>query len=149
MKYTKITKITSQINIYPASLIDFENIKLHISNFELDNQDLQINQFIVAKQDSILLGFARIRSHQLFNEYCSLGVIEKYRQHGVAKKITEAIINQSKLDVYLVCIIPEYFEKLGFKIETNYPHEMKNKLDYCKSALIVEENYVVMKYSRV
>jgi N-acetylglutamate synthase-like GNAT family acetyltransferase len=103
-------------------------------------------QFLLAKNADALIGFARLRKHSSCDEYCTLGVLESERSQGIAKKITEAIIKKSTQDLYLVCVIPQYFENLNFKIVNEYPLELKKKLDYCLSELTVEENYVVMKH---
>lgn len=107
---------------------------------------LDIKQFIIAKNETGVLGFARILKHASCDEYCTLGVIETKRSQGIAKQITEAIIKISTQDLFLVCIIPEYFKKLNFKVVDNYPNEIKNKLHYCVDALSVPEKYVAMQY---
>lgn len=112
----------------------------------MDNRNLQCQQFLVAKENNELLGFGRIRKHQGCDEFCSLGVIEAKRFNGIAKALIEARIKIATQPIYLVCIIPEYFEKLGFEIVNEYPSEITDKLNYCVSELTVPENYVVMKY---
>jgi N-acetylglutamate synthase-like GNAT family acetyltransferase len=77
---------------------------------------------------------------------CSLGVLTKERNKGIAKLLIQHRIKNSTQPLYLVCIIPELFTPFGFKIVTEYPTEIKNKLDYCIHDLVVEEEYVVMKY---
>ncbi|MDP3558035.1 MAG: GNAT family N-acetyltransferase [Bacteroidota bacterium] len=125
---------------------EFESIKKYISEFELDNRDLKKEQFIIAKKNNELVGFGRIRKHSACDELCSLGVIIKERKKGIAKQLIQQFIKLSNQPFYLVCIIPELFIPFGFKIVTEYPEELKNKLHYCTGELIVEEEYVVMKY---
>lgn len=129
-----------------ASGQEFDLIKKLIQEFELDNRDLQLHQFLVAKENDKLIGFGRIRKHNGCDEFCSLGVIESKRFNGVAKELILARIKIATQPIYLVCIIPEYFESLGFKIVHEYPLEIADKLNYCISELVVPENYVVMKY---
>ena len=136
------------MNIEQASESDFEKIKQHIAEFELDNRDLQQHQFLVAKEKNELLGFGRIRKHNGCDEFCSLGVLEEKRFNGIAKELILARIKIATQPIYLVCIIPDYFEKLGFKIVEKYPPEIADKLHYCTSELAVPENYVVMKYQK-
>lgn len=100
----------------------------------------------MAKHNTELLGFGRIRKHKGCDEFCSLGVFESKRFKGVAKELILARIKVATQPIYLVCIIPEYFESLGFKIVNEYPPEMADKLKYCTSELIVTQTYVVMKY---
>ncbi|MBC7694398.1 MAG: GNAT family N-acetyltransferase [Burkholderiales bacterium] len=140
-------KLIKTLHIDKASEADFELIKHFICAFDLDNRGLKCEQFLVAKENDELLGFGRIRKHQSCDEFCSLGVIETKRFSGIAKALIEARIKIATQPIYLVCIIPEYFEKLGFVIVNNYPAEIGDKLNYCISELTVPENYVVMKYS--
>jgi N-acetylglutamate synthase-like GNAT family acetyltransferase len=132
--------------INPATETDFERIVPLIHQFELDDRELKKEQFLVAKQDNELIGFGRIRARENCSELCSLGVIETNRLQGIGKDLVRALINTSHQPLYLVCIIPVFFERFGFKVVSRYPKEMQEKLDYCSSELAVPEAYVVMKY---
>lgn len=102
---------------------------------------------MVAKQNNILVGFGRIRKHNGCDEFCSVGVIDSKRGNGIAKALIEAKIKIATQPIYLVCIIPHYFEKFGFTIVEEYPPEINDKLHYCTSSLVVPEEYVVMTYN--
>ena len=134
------------MNIEKATENDFEEIKKYIAEFDLDDRDLQQHQFLVAKENHKLLGFGRSRKHNGCDEFCSLGVLKENRFNGVARKLILARIKIATQPIYLVCIIPSYFEKLGFVIVDEYPPEIADKLHYCTSELTVPEKYVVMKY---
>ena len=123
-------------------------IKKYISEFELDNRDLKKEQFVIAKKGNELVGFGRIRKHIGCEEICSLGTITPERNKGFAKLVVNELTRLSKQPLYLVCIIPNFFSPFGFKIVTEYPTELKNKLEYCTGELVVEEEYVVMHYSK-
>lgn len=126
---------------------DFDFIKDCISKFELDNRELQIEQFLIAKnQQSDVLAFGRIRAHNGCDELCSLGVVEGERLKGIGHLLSSYLIKNAKQPLYLVCIIPQFFEPLGFKIVKEYPLELKDKVNYCHGELTVPEEYVVMKY---
>ena len=114
----------------------------------MDNRDLKKEQFVIAKEENKILGFGRIRKHKDCDEMCSLGIIVSERNKGLAKLLIKENIKLSTQPLYLVCIIPELFIPFGFKIIAEYPPEIKNKLDYCTTDLVVEEEYVVMKYSK-
>ncbi len=135
------------IQISKAIEQDFDFIKQHIKLFDLDNRDLQFQQFVVAKLYDDIVGFGRIRKHEGCDEFCSLGIIEAYRNQGIAEALIFARIELSTQPIYLVCIIPEFFEPLGFTIVTEYPLEILDKLNYCISELTVPEPYVVMTLS--
>lgn len=127
---------------------DFSFIKEHIRIFDLDNRDLHYQQFVIAKLNNNIIGFGRIRKHATCDEFCSLGVLNEYRQLGVAKLLINARIKLATQPIYICCIIPDYFKKLGFEIVTEYPTEIIDKYNYCTNSLAVEEPYVVMRYNK-
>ena len=100
----------------------------------------------MAKENKTLIGFGRIKKHKSCDEFCSLGVLEEKRFNGIGKMLIEARIKIATQPIYLVCINPDYFKKLGFIIVEKYPTEIAEKLNYCVSALTVPEKYVVMHY---
>ena len=61
------------------------------------------------------------------------------------KNSHQALIEKTNQTIYLVCIIPEYFENFGFTICNSYPEEINDKLKYCTESLVVPEKYVVMR----
>lgn len=137
------------ITINKPTASDFDVIIKAIEDFDLDNRDLDLNQFVVAKQNDVLLGFGRIRKHNGCDEFCSLGVLKEKRFNGVAKLLIEARIKLATQPIYLVCITPKYFESFGFIIVDEFPEEMTDKLNYCTEELSVPEKYVVMKYEGI
>ncbi len=138
--------MTEAIIIREAKESEFLTIADYIQQFDLDNRELYYKQFIVAIINEKIIGFARVRKHKDCDEFCSLGVLDEYRQLGVSKLLIEARIKLATQPIYICCIIPHYFEKMGFEITNTYPNEMQNKLNYCANSLIVEESYVVMQY---
>lgn len=134
-----------KITISRANDADFKLLVQFISEFELDNRTIFCEQFLVGKINNTIVGFGRIRVYNECEELCSLGVIEDERMKGIGKELSIALVKQSTKPLYLVCIIPQFFEPLGFNIVTEYPKELQNKLDYCTNELVVKERYVVMK----
>lgn len=134
------------IIIREAKESEFSSIKKHIHHFDLDNRALHYNQFVVATINEKIIGFGRIRKHNDCDEFCSLGVLNEYRNLGVAKLLIEARVKLATQPIYMCCIIPHYFKKMGFEITSEYPSVMQNKLNYCTNSLVVEEPYVVMRY---
>jgi N-acetylglutamate synthase-like GNAT family acetyltransferase len=133
------------VDIHTCSSAQFTILKNYISQFELDDRSLDHTQFLVAVQNNKVLGFGRIREHKDCSELCSLGVIEPERNKGIGRALTKALIKKAKQPLYLVCIIPGFFEPLGFSVCHNYPAELQEKLDYCTNELVVPETYVVMQ----
>lgn len=114
----------------------------------MDNRALNKEEFLVAMSNDELVGFGRIRQRDNCSELCSLGVIESERLKGVGKQLVQALIKKANDPLYLVCIIPTFFEPFGFYKVDEFPKEMQEKLNYCTSELAVPEKYVVMKYKK-
>lgn len=123
---------------------EFNKIRLLIAEFELDSRDLKKEQFIIALHNDELLGFGRLREHIDCSELCSLGVVASYRKQGIGKAIVNKLIENSQKKIYLVCIIPDFFEPFGFLKVEKYPPSIIAKIEYCTSDLKVPETYVAM-----
>jgi N-acetylglutamate synthase-like GNAT family acetyltransferase len=136
------------MRIEEPSLTHFTEISHLIGRFELDDRNLQQSEFLGFVMDDQLLGFGRVREYPTCSELCSLGVIEPRRNKGIGRQLVQELTRKAIQPLYLVCIIPGFFEPLGFSITTDYPVEIENKLQYCRSALTVPEEYVVMKYEK-
>lgn len=131
-----------------CSTSQFEQVKTLIQEYELDDRVLKQEEFLVINSSEGLLGFGRVRELEGFSEMCSLGILTHKRSKGLGKMLTEAIIQKAKQPIYLVCIIPEYFSEFGFKLCSQYPAQMQDKLNYCTESLVVPEPYVVMAWDK-
>lgn len=136
------------MRIKEPSAQQFEDIIRLIGQFELDDRELLSTQFLAAVSANTLLGFGRIREYAGCSELCSLGVVEPQRHKGIGSQLVQRLLQSAQQPLFLVCIIPEFFEPLGFKTAREYPPELAQKLDYCREALSVPEEYVVMKYEQ-
>lgn len=123
---------------------EFKQICLFITEFELDNRNLKRDQFIVALHDSELVGFGRLQEHTDCIELCSLGVVTSHRRQGIGKAIVTKLVERFSKNIYLVCIIPDFFIPFGFQEVKTFPISIQNKIEYCTSELIVPEAYVAM-----
>lgn len=124
---------------------NFEHIERYIKRFELDNRSLMPEQFLTIHKNNELIGFGRIREHAGCSELCSLGIIEPERNKGAGTVLTKQLMLKAIQPLYLVCIIPSFFEPLGFEVCTEYPDAIADKLKYCNEQLPVSEQYVAMK----
>lgn len=129
----------------PCTAFHFELAKKYIAEFELDDRHLIREQFITVNTGSSLLGFGRIREQAGFSELCSLGILPGQRSKGHGQALGLKLIELAQQPLYLACIIPSFFEKLGFAICKDYPLGMREKLDYCRQSLPVPEDYIVMR----
>ena len=120
-------------------------IRHYTTIFVLDAGDLQKQQFLIAKHKDKFIGFGRLRDHKECIELCTLGVMPAYRNKGVGKKIATELMKKSDAKIYVVCIIPKFFEKLGFKTVINYPDSILRKHHMCTTKFMVNEPYCVMQ----
>ncbi|MES2593115.1 MAG: GNAT family N-acetyltransferase [Bacteroidota bacterium] len=137
-----------QLTLRTPTENEFIDICEFIRQFELDNRDLKKDQFTVALRDNELVGFGRLREHTDCFELCSLGVVTSYRRKGIGKAVVIELLKKTTTDIFLVCIIPEFFQPLGFHIVKHYPASIQNKIGYCTEELVVPEMYVAMQLQR-
>ncbi len=124
---------------------EFTEICTLINEYELDNRNLQQHEFTIALQNNQLIAFGRLRKHPDCMELCSIGVLKTGRNKGAGSALVTNIINNATLPIYVVCIIPQFFARFGFKVIMDYPQSIKEKINYCTCELIVPETYVAMK----
>jgi len=137
-----------QLDLRTPTDKEFEEIRSLVKVFELDDRDLQKEQFTIAIHNHELLGFGRLREYTDCFELCSLGVVMPHRMQGIGKAIVTKLIQNSPKNIYLVCIIPEFFAPFGFQQVKEYPAIIQNKMNYCTSELVVPETYVAMLLSK-
>jgi N-acetylglutamate synthase-like GNAT family acetyltransferase len=128
---------------------EFQQICSYIRDFELDDRDLQLQQFVAAFRNNELVGFGRLREHSDCTELCSLGVITPLRRKGIGKAIVKELVKRAGTKLYLVCIIPDFFTPFDFKITSTYPFAIGDKLNYCTEQLVVREAYVAMELNKI
>jgi N-acetylglutamate synthase-like GNAT family acetyltransferase len=136
------------VNIRTALEEDRTYLLDKIEEFWIDGTAFQTGQFLIAEREGIRVGIGRIREHGNCSELCTLGVEEGARRKGVATLLIKALTQKATLpdSLYLVCIIPSLFEPLGYKIVSEYPDAIAEKLKRCETEMSVPEKYVVMKY---
>ena len=136
---------TADLKTEVCSTENFELVKKYIAEFELDDRELKQREFVTVSDNTGLLGFGRLREYKHFTEFCSLGILSHKRSKGLGKHLCEVLIEKAPNSVYIVCVIPSYFEPMGFEICNEYPDEITDKLNYCNGSLCVKEGYVVMR----
>ncbi len=128
---------------------EFLQIRNFIFQFELDDRNLKQEEFTAAFRKDELVGFGRLREHSDCIELCSLGVVTEHRRQGIGKAIVSELIKRTNNSIHLVCIIPDFFIPFNFKIVTEYPFSIQDKLNYCTQELVVPETYVAMCLMKV
>ena len=120
-------------------------IRAYIKEFVLDDENLMKEQFVIAKSNHQIIGFGRLRTHSDCTELCTLGVIPEHRGKGIGKKLVEQLIQRAfATELFVVCIIPEFFMKFGFELVSIYPSSIKRKHSICTTHYVVKEKYSAM-----
>jgi N-acetylglutamate synthase-like GNAT family acetyltransferase len=135
-----------QIVVRQPNAKEFEQVKLHIKDFWLDDSGLQVEQFRILLLDNELVGFGRLRINEDATELCTLGVIKEMQGQGYGKAMVKALVSEAGRDVYAVCIIPGFFVKAGFIEVDEYPKSIAAKVNLCTTYYHVGVPYKVMKW---
>jgi N-acetylglutamate synthase-like GNAT family acetyltransferase len=142
------TEIKMRIEITQPAAEELVKVHELAKVFMLDDEDLQSGQFLIAKQKGDILGFGRLRHHGDALELCTLGVVEKHRGKGIGRAIVNALVEKTTQPVHVVCIIPGFFSKLGFRQVNEFPASMARKHFRCTELYKVPETYCVMQLDR-
>jgi len=119
------------MKVRTAGKADFAQIRALAASFNLDYEDMEGDAFWVAAEGQKIVGACGLKKHLDCQELCSLGVAEAFRQKGLGKKLVAALLEASSGDVYLTTIIPDYFEKLGFRRADRVPPSLVKPEDWC------------------
>lgn len=118
--------------------------------FDLDSNDMNFRDFIVAEDEGRIAGFGRLIERGNVTELGTIGVVEEFRKRDVASKIIKELIDRADKtkDLYLTTLIPEFFEKFGFVIiDTPPPQSMIRKIEYCEGCMKVGCTVMKLKKS--
>lgn len=102
----------------------------------------------VALDNSQIVGVAKLED---FGEYIFLsfvGVGVSHQKRGIARLLLEKLLQDKQKDVYLYTIIPEFFEKFGFKITAPNPNLPSKKNLGCENCEPRKCVCMVKKYSQ-
>jgi N-acetylglutamate synthase-like GNAT family acetyltransferase len=134
-----------QIQIQSANELDMLVIEKQAKLLDLDCEDFKTEQFIVAKGSTQILGFGRLRTYAECIEIATVGVIESHQKKGLGSLIVKELISRGPSEIYLTCVIPDFFNNLGFQLVKQYPSVLQKKVDFCKSYNYRDDQVFVMK----
>jgi N-acetylglutamate synthase-like GNAT family acetyltransferase len=140
--------LKDNIHISSASESDMLVIERLAKDFDLDREALLKDQFMVAKRGHAIIGFGRMRKYPECVEIATVGVISKERKSGVGSLIVKELIRTGPSEIFVTCVIPDFFSKLGFQMVKQYPSVLQKKVDFCKSYDFSDEQIFVMKITK-
>ena len=117
-------------------------------SFDLDCKKMSWTQFIVATKKEKIIGFGRLRQYPDFTELATVGVIQQERGKGVGSYLVNALTNRGPQSIYVTCVIPDFFGRLGFKKVATFPLILQKKVDFCKLYGFKDGEIFVMKIEK-
>ena len=136
------------IQIVLANESDMLVIQQVAKQLDLDCKALSADQFLVAKSDNRILGFGRIRRYADCSEIATVGVVPEVQQKGIGTLLVKALIAKGPAELFVTCVVPYFFNKLGFKLVKQYPAVLQKKVDFCKEYDFTDEQLFVMKFTK-
>lgn len=110
---------------------DWPQIVALAARFNLDYEGMEADDFWVATEGSRVVGICGLRRHADCQELCSLGVEETSRHRGVGTRLVMTLLQETKGDIYLATVVPEFFKRLSFEEATSVPPSMVKKAEWC------------------
>lgn len=134
-----------------ANNADIPAIIVQAEKLNLDIEDISAESTYVTENNGQMAGFGRHKNYVDFTEISTVGVIENHRNKGAGKVIVKKlIITASCGEIWLTTVIPEYFERFGFKRSKHAPDELVAKTEkLCKKFRKLPENNVFMRLKAV
>jgi N-acetylglutamate synthase-like GNAT family acetyltransferase len=134
------------IKIELTSRNDFLEIERLAKSFDLDWEDASYGQFLVAKKENQIIGFGRLRVYETCAEIATVGVIQPERNKGIGTALVRELIRYGPDEVFVTCVIPRFFARIGFFPVKQYPAVLQKKVEFCKLYNFAEEQIFVMKH---
>lgn len=98
----------------------------------LDYPGMENDHFFVAEERGKIIGILGLKDHGEFVEVLSVGVLEEYQGTGLGKRLVdEALKSIKKRIVYLLTVIPGFYEQFGFRKIEQYPETLKKDAAWC------------------
>lgn len=127
----QVTGITGKtMRIRHAAVADMAFIEEQLKKNNMDTQDLDFGEFVVATEDGEITGFGRMRKTGQFYQVGCVVVVEEKRSLGIGSLIVKHLIDLSPVTLAYVPIeLEDYFAKLGFEKMQEGSKELYDALD--------------------
>ena len=135
--------------IRPATSEDAPAIIKILKELDLYYQALIYKDFWVAEAAGEIIGTAQLEPHDDFVYLSSVGIKSNQQKHGAGRSFVEKLLLIIKQPVYLYTIIPDFFQKVGFKIDQNPPANLPSKERYECEECFPDKCVTMVKYLNV
>src|SRR5688572_26280351 len=119
-----------KITIRPATQADMSLLELLSKKFDLDCENMSWEQFVTAKRENEIIGFGRLRKYSGCTELATVGVVPQERKKGIGIAIVNELIRTGPNEIFVTCVIPDFFTRFGFKTVKEYPPVLQKKVDF-------------------
>lgn len=144
--------ISMNTPILPASETDLPEILRLAKSLDLDVEDISWKQFLIAKKENHIVGFGRLRNYPGpdnsglgCTEVATVGVIKPERNKGIGTAIVNELVRIGPSEIYVACVIPDFFARFKFEKVKQYPPALQKKVDFCKCYDFTDDQIFVMK----
>ncbi|HEY3398295.1 MAG TPA: GNAT family N-acetyltransferase [Armatimonadota bacterium] len=136
------------VTLRPGREEDLPVIEAVALREQLDSREPRPEQFVVAENDGMLIGFGRLLDHPDSWEIACLYVEPGRRRKRIGSAIVEALLARTSQEkpVYAVAAQPDFFAALGFVNTKTRPSAIAAKHDYCRRHF--DDVVVIMRLER-
>lgn len=121
------------IELAQAQPNDMSDLLLKAKALDLDCEEMDVSDFTVAKKGDEIIGFGRLKRYDVCLEASTIGVVKEEQGKGIGSMIVKELLKRSKEDLYLICVIPGFFERFGFAEVDTFPDVLLKKCEFCHS----------------
>ncbi len=116
----------------PAEAADLPKIIELLKAQDFYNEGVTLGKIMLALEGQEIVGLANERSINGLTELTHVVVLPEYRKKHIASTLVKKILEQTKTDVYLNTIIPEFFIKLGFNPTKDFSTQYAKPEGWCE-----------------
>jgi N-acetylglutamate synthase-like GNAT family acetyltransferase len=130
-----------------AKAEEMEEIISKAGALDLDLSEARYDQFVVACNDTQIVGFGRLRTYPSCMEVATVGVVQAEQHKGIGSVVVAELLKRAGKEVFVTSVIPGYFSRFGFRPVKDFPEVLMKKLDFCRSFGFHSEEIFVMKFT--
>jgi N-acetylglutamate synthase-like GNAT family acetyltransferase len=97
----------------------------------LDYAGMEADEFWVAEEAGQVAGIVALKTHPECRELCALGVEAAWRGRGIGAGLVRHLLGETRGDIHLATVIPEFFERLGFERSDGIPPSLVKDEEWC------------------
>ena len=122
------------LTIRPAGKKDQKAIVKILKELDLFYPALAREGFWVVEQGGRVVATVQLEEHEDFIFLGCLAVVKEEQKKGLARALLEKALGSCRKNIYLYTIIPEFFQKFGFRTTSpiaGLPSKDRYECEYC------------------